>query len=131
MKTRVLTGVVVTVGLLVAAVGVVYAFGTPERGSTAPEVVTSEWPADIQSGPKTAAMTSGGAASASGGSMADSVGEVSADAKAPEADPSSPLAVEIPGCRCHSDDPKLVKQHESYRMNQCAGCHAGKTPTGQ
>ena len=48
----------------------------------------------------------------------------------PEPDPSVPLAIEIPGCVCHSDDPKIVEEHSEYRMNQCAGCHAGETPTG-
>jgi len=51
--------------------------------------------------------------------------------KAPAADPNSPLAIEIPGCVCHSDDPKIVEEHAGYRMNQCAGCHAGQVPTGQ
>lgn len=51
--------------------------------------------------------------------------------QAPEADPRSPLAIEIPGCRCHSDDPKVVAEHARYRMNQCAGCHKGLTPTGE
>ncbi len=49
----------------------------------------------------------------------------------PPPDPNAPLAVEIPGCRCHSDDPKIVEEHSTYRMNQCAGCHGGQTPTGQ
>jgi hypothetical protein len=49
----------------------------------------------------------------------------------PPPDPSSPLAISIPGCVCHSDDPKLVAQHKEYRMNQCAGCHKDGVPTGQ
>lgn len=48
----------------------------------------------------------------------------------PPPDPLSPLATSIPGCVCHSDDPALVEEHASYRMNQCFGCH-GSTPTGQ
>lgn len=55
--------------------------------------------------------------------------EAPSSQQAPEPDPSSPLAIQIPGCVCHSDDPVLVKEHESYRMNQCAGCHAGGVPT--
>ena len=43
---------------------------------------------------------------------------------------SSPLAIEIPGCMCHSDDPDVVAEHEQYRMNQCAGCHMGGTLGG-
>ena len=50
---------------------------------------------------------------------------------APPPDPSTPLAIEIPGCVCHSDDPKIVEEHSQYRMNQCMGCHAGQTPTGE
>lgn len=49
----------------------------------------------------------------------------------PAPDPNAPLAVEIPGCVCHSDDPQLVEEHATYRMNQCAGCHAGGVPTGR
>lgn len=49
----------------------------------------------------------------------------------PPPDPDSPLAISIPGCVCHSDDPKLVAEHKEYRMNQCAGCHKDGVPTGQ
>jgi hypothetical protein len=56
------------------------------------------------------------------------MGAADPDAEAPEADPSSPLAIEIPGCVCHSDDPAEVKRHAEYRMNQCAGCHMGGAP---
>ena len=43
----------------------------------------------------------------------------------------SRFVIPVPGCVCHSDDPKLVEEHANYRMNQCAGCHAGVVPTGQ
>lgn len=86
--------------------GAVYTFGTP----TAP----------------TAATAGSDAASPVG-----EVGAVDADTEVPPANPNSPLAIQIPGCVCHSDDPKLVEEHAAYRMNQCAGCHAGKTPTGK
>ncbi|MDP2401326.1 MAG: hypothetical protein Q8M66_05045 [Actinomycetota bacterium] len=46
----------------------------------------------------------------------------------PAPDPKSPLAIQIPGCVCHSDDPALVEEHASYRMNQCFGCHSGGMP---
>jgi len=46
----------------------------------------------------------------------------------PPADPSSPLAISIPGCVCHSDDPAQVAEHKQYRMNQCAGCHMDGVP---
>jgi len=46
----------------------------------------------------------------------------------PPADPNSPLAISIPGCVCHSDDPAQVAEHKQYRMNQCAGCHMDGVP---
>lgn len=54
----------------------------------------------------------------------------SAAVDVPAPDPSSPLAIRIPGCVCHSDDEKVVAEHAAYRMNQCAGCHKGGVPTG-
>ncbi len=50
----------------------------------------------------------------------------SAEVPPPEAD--SPLAIEVPGCVCHSDDPAVVEEHSRFRMNQCFGCHAGGMP---
>lgn len=50
--------------------------------------------------------------------------------KVPPPDPNSPYAKDIPGCVCHSDDPKLVQEHAEYRMNQCFGCHSEGVPTG-
>ena len=41
---------------------------------------------------------------------------------------SDPLAIEVPGCVCHSDDPDLVAQHATYRMSECFGCHQGGMP---
>ena len=41
---------------------------------------------------------------------------------------SDPLAVQIPGCVCHSDDPAVVAEHASYRMSECFGCHGGGMP---
>lgn len=41
---------------------------------------------------------------------------------------SAPLAIEIPGCVCHSDDPAVVAEHAKYRMNECASCHADGVP---
>ncbi|MHB1136744.1 MAG: hypothetical protein ACYCXR_04265 [Coriobacteriia bacterium] len=41
---------------------------------------------------------------------------------------SDPLAVEIPGCVCHSDDPVVVEAHASYRMSDCFDCHSGGMP---
>lgn len=41
---------------------------------------------------------------------------------------SDPLAIEIPGCVCHSDDPDLVSEHATYRMSECFDCHQGGMP---
>jgi hypothetical protein len=110
MKQRVLVVTLSVVALLALGVIVVFAFGTPQ----APEGFT----------PVTDASTSippmGEAAMAEESPVA--TGEV------PAPDPNSPLALEIPGCVCHSDDPQLVEDHASYRMNQCFGCHAGGMP---
>lgn len=95
--------------VLVVAIGVVYAFGTPQAPS--PEIRQQVAASAVQS--------------PGGGSVEVAQGEV------PPADPNVPLAIQIPGCKCHSKDPKLVEEHSKYRMNQCGGCHGGKTPTGQ
>ncbi len=55
-------------------------------------------------------------------------GAAPSDAEVPPPDPNSPLAIQIPGCVCHSDDPKVVAEHEQYRMNQCFGCHKDGGP---
>ena len=34
----------------------------------------------------------------------------------------------IPGCTCHSDDPKLRAEHERYRIRDCGNCHDGGPP---
>jgi len=106
--------------VLLGAVLVVFAFGTPQSPRT------SEIPsAGAGSSPGPAPASS--AESASGGSGHGDVGEVTTGT-VPAPDPSSPLAIEIPGCVCHSDDPKIVEEHASYRMNQCFGCHSGPMP---
>ena len=110
---------VFSVILLVAVL--LYAFGTPTQGASeggAPVGVDarpSEAVAEVEPGVPTNA--------------APPMGQV-VDGEAPAPDPSSPLAIEIPGCMCHSDDPDVVAEHEQYRMNQCAGCHMGGTPGG-
>lgn len=53
---------------------------------------------------------------------------IAQSAVVPEADPSSPLAIQVPGCVCHSDDPAVVEEHAQYRMNQCFGCHSEGVP---
>lgn len=89
-------------GVLVLVVALMFAFGRP------------------QSVPAKAVVTE---------SSADSTA-ASQQAAPEEAAPSGPLAIEIPGCVCHSNDPKLVEEHSKYRMSQCAGCHNGGVPTG-
>lgn len=128
MRRRVLIGVGVVLSLLIVAVGVLYAFGRP---TSAPPLAPAS-AAEKQTAEKDAAARpdAAGAPGASGGPAADGAA-TAATGEAPPPDPSTPLAIEIPGCVCHSDDPKLVKEHEAYRMNQCVGCHAGGVPTGQ
>ena len=45
------------------------------------------------------------------------------EAPQPPSESKAPLAIDIPGCKCHSKDPKLVKQHKKYRIDQCFSCH--------
>lgn len=123
MTSRVLISVVVGLALLVGVGGVMYAFGTPERATVSPVGATVDVTAPEQT------QQPSEAAAVSDEALAQNPS--AADAEAPAPDPSSPLAIEIPGCVCHSDDPKLVKEHEGYRMNQCAGCHVGQVPTGE
>lgn len=41
---------------------------------------------------------------------------------------SDPLAIEVPGCVCHSDDEDVVAAHATYRMSECFDCHQGGMP---
>lgn len=123
---RALFVTLVAVSVLVGAAGLLYAFGTPQ--ATAPSAPPASDGAAAASQPE--APASAGAPSPSGmggpGVPAMGGGDPSARGKkAPPADPNSPLAIQIPGCVCHSDDPKLVEEHAGYRMNQCFGCHSG------
>lgn len=121
------------IALLLGAIGVLYAYGTPQAGSTAiPDPAAApagQW-AEVADEDPGAAGGAGGEAPPASEQPATSESPASRG-EVPEPDPNSPLAISIPGCKCHSDDPKLVKEHEGYRMNQCAGCHAGQVPTGQ
>ena len=51
-----------------------------------------------------------------------------ASTAAPSAADAGPLAIEIPGCVCHSDDPQVVAEHATYRMSECFDCHQDGTP---
>ncbi len=119
---------VITAAALVAlaiAGGLVFAYGTPQQPD-----VTASAVAPGEAAVVPGAQTPADGAAADEPAPATEAAPALKDQAVPEPDPSVPLAIEIPGCVCHSDDPKVVKEHSEYRMNQCAGCHAGDTPTG-
>lgn len=97
--------VVAAVGLFLLAgvVVVVFALGKPTTARAFGVAATS------------AAAPDDGTAAADGESAAGATG-------------SDPLAIEIPGCVCHSDDPQLVAEHATRRMSECFGCHQGGMP---
>lgn len=105
-RSRVLAITLAVVALLLGGVVVMYAFGTPQAPSS-PAGQPASLPAEEPSGAASSQAASG---------------------TVPQPDPSSPLAIEIPGCVCHSDDPAVVEEHAGYRMNQCFGCHAEGMP---
>lgn len=125
MYRKALIGSAIVIASLVAAIGIVYAFGTPMQTP-----VQTAYSAAPTSPEGAASATPQGAMSAGGAPVDGTVTDVP-EGGVPAPDENAPLAIQIPGCTCHSDDPKLVEQHSKYRMNQCAGCHGGKTPTGQ
>lgn len=123
--------IVVAVALVAGVGGVLYAFGTPQAPAPANVAGAGVAGAPVaEAGPAEVPTAMAPQAPDQGGSMAD-VPLPPPGTEPPAADPNSPLAIQIPGCVCHSDDPKIVEEHAKYRMNQCAGCHAGGTPTGQ
>lgn len=103
---------------LVAVAGLAFAFGTPQAPPTPASV---SLPSPAVAGDGVASPSDPGA---SGGQGSPFGGEV-VEGEIPAPDPESPFAFQIPGCRCHSDDPVVVEEHASYRLNQCRGCHAG------
>lgn len=101
--------------LILGVVAFAFAFGTPQA------------PTPITQSP--AAAGSGSGIPAEGSQVPGTAsGKAAPGAEVPPADPSSPLAIQIPGCVCHSDDPQVVEEHSTYRMNQCFGCHKEGTP---
>ena len=98
---RVEIGLGATVLVLVALVAAMFAFGRPVAPRVTPQQATP-------------------------GGTADGGAEPSAALQ--PAPPSGPLAIEVPGCVCHSDDPQVVAEHATYRMSQCFDCHQGGTP---
>lgn len=115
-QTALVSGLAVAV-LLTAAFAALYVFGTPSSGAGEPAYEAS--PIGTPAKPPGA------------GDDGSRAAEVEPGTEVPPADPSSPLAIQIPGCVCHSDDPKLVEEHSHYRMNQCAGCHIGGVSMGR
>lgn len=119
---RIIMGLGATVAVLLAFVAAMFAFGTP---------TTSQVP------PFAAAPAGAPPASPAGSSTATPPG-VPGVPGAPDApgaldeptvdDASGPLAIQIPGCVCHSEDPQVVADHATYRMSQCFDCHQGGTP---
>jgi hypothetical protein len=116
VKYFVVGGALLVVTLLAAA-GVLWFFGAPQAQTVAPPTETAP------------AVAQGGVAPEDGATGDSDVSVTST--VAPPPDPNTPLAIEIPGCVCHSDDPAVVEEHSQYRMNQCMGCHAGQVPTGE
>ncbi|MBE0418139.1 MAG: hypothetical protein IBX63_10275 [Coriobacteriia bacterium] len=105
--------------VFVAAVaGLAFAFGTPQAPPS-PAAVSPPPPAVAGGGvvPQPDSGPPVGQGAPFGGEIVE--GEV------PAPDPESPFTFQIPGCRCHSDDPAVVEEHANYRLNQCRGCHAG------
>ena len=102
-------GLIAAIGLFVlaAAVVVVFALGKPTVTQVSSETATpAATPGDVSATPDVQPRP----------------------AAVPGGQPD-PLAIEIPGCVCHSDDPDLVAEHATYRMSECFGCHQGGTPT--
>jgi hypothetical protein len=118
MKRGQLIGLSVLLVVLGAA-GIMWAFGTPQAPvALAPQPAEASAAEAVQESPM---------AGVAAGMPAMGDGDPSAIGKeAPPPDPDSPLAIQIPGCTCHSDDEKIVEEHASYRMNQCFGCHSGR-----
>jgi len=119
----------IAIAALATLGGVAYTYGTPQSPDVATQAASGTGAAY---GSVPVAMPPSRDEIAASEQPATGSAEKPAEGQAvPEPDPNVPLAIEIPGCTCHSDDPKIVEEHSTYRMNQCAGCHGGQTPTGQ
>jgi len=112
--------------------GVLYAFGTPTQAASSAQLDGQSARAERPSEDPAQGLSEPAAEESPAPEPSpETASESPAGRSVPAPDPSVPLAIEIPGCVCHSDDPKIVEEHAEYRMNQCAGCHAGEVPTGQ
>lgn len=127
---RTLIIISIAIAILATLGGVAYTFGTPQAPDAPSAVASGAAPAGTPAAqPEAGSEADPGAPAGMPTGAAPgmpAVGEVAADQPVPEADPSTPLAIQIPGCRCHSDDPKIVEEHSKYRMNQCSGCHGSR-----
>ena len=103
---RIGAGAGVVVLVLAAVVVAMFAFGKPMTPQAPPQAAASAEVAASQMGEAPTAP------------QQESTRETGSD----------PLAVEIPGCVCHSDDPALVEEHASYRMSECFECHRDGMP---
>jgi hypothetical protein len=92
--------------MLAAAAVVVFALGKPTTTQAPLETVV---PAQVSS-------------------EATALADGETDPRTAPVDSSDRLAIEIPGCVCHSDDPQLVVDHATRRMSECIECHQGGTP---
>ena len=100
---------------LAAAVVTVFALGKPMAPQAAPQTAAS---AGVGAAPTASAPTSTPA----------SITASPAEGVVPAEEPSGALAIEIPGCVCHSDDPQVVAEHATYRMSECFECHQDGMP---
>lgn len=114
--------------VFVAAVaGLAFAFGTPQAPvSPAATAPTSPAPAGGGAASAPAATAPAAPQADSGDDGGAPFGGEIVEGDVPAPDPQSPFAFQIPGCRCHSDDPAVVEEHANYRLNQCRGCHTGR-----
>ena len=113
---HIITGLGAVVAVLLALVAAMFALGTPTT-SQAPPLAAA--PAGAPPGGPTGFDT---AAPPGVPDTPDASAEPIAD------DAASPLAIQIPGCVCHSEDPQVVADHATYRMSQCFDCHQGGAP---
>lgn len=107
--------------LVAVIVGAAFAFGTPQAYPP-PAVVSPPSPAGAGDGVAVPPTTTPPDSDGSGGGAP--FGGAIVEGEVPAPDPGSPFTFQIPGCRCHSDDPAVVEEHADYRLNQCSGCHA-------
>lgn len=122
-------GASIVIGLLMVAVVVLYAYGTPQAPQ-APTTSAAVQALDESAGQPLAVSEQPPAEAAPAEAGEQTAQQPQGEQPAEAEQPKAPLAIEIPGCVCHSKDPKVVAEHAKYRMNECAGCHADGMPDG-